>query len=84
MVLIFRPLSRQSLTSPLALWNARSTQKLRTHSIANMATGARKQPPWKEPQSLHPAKLRILNSLTKSKNDFLPIDPEGKVVKWCV
>lgn len=50
--------------------------------VATMATPARTQPPWKEPQSSHPAKLKVWNSLTRSKNDFVPIDPEGKVVKW--
>ncbi|KAJ4314461.1 cysteinyl-tRNA synthetase [Neodidymelliopsis sp. IMI 364377] len=47
-----------------------------------MATPARTQPPWKEPTSTEPAKLKVWNSLTRSKNDFVPIDPEGKVVKW--
>jgi cysteinyl-tRNA synthetase len=47
-----------------------------------MATPARTQPPWKEPQSTHEAKLKVWNSLTRSKNEFVPIDSEGKVVKW--
>lgn len=47
-----------------------------------MAAPARTQPPWKEPQSSHAAKLKVWNSLTRSKNEFVPIDPEGKVVKW--
>ncbi|KAI8933453.1 hypothetical protein NX059_010067 [Plenodomus lindquistii] len=48
-----------------------------------MATPARTtQPPWKEPQSSSPAQLKVWNSLTRSKNDFAPIDPEGKLVKW--
>jgi cysteinyl-tRNA synthetase len=29
-----------------------------------------------------PSKLKIWNSLTRSKNEFVPIDPEGKEVKW--
>ncbi|KAH7067924.1 tRNA synthetases class I (C) catalytic domain-containing protein [Paraphoma chrysanthemicola] len=49
---------------------------------ANMATPARTQPPWKEPKSSQPAKLKVWNSLTRSKNEFVPIDSEGKVVKW--
>jgi cysteinyl-tRNA synthetase len=47
-----------------------------------MATSTRTQPPWKEPQSQHAAKLKIWNSLTRSKNEFVPIDSEGKIVKW--
>ncbi|CBY00150.1 similar to cysteinyl-tRNA synthetase [Plenodomus lingam JN3] len=48
-----------------------------------MATPARTtQPPWKEPKSSSPAKLKVWNSLTRSKNEFAPIDPQGKLVKW--
>ncbi|RAR00471.1 cysteinyl-trna synthetase [Stemphylium lycopersici] len=47
-----------------------------------MATPARTQPPWKQPQGSSPAKLKVWNSLTRSKNDFVPIDPDGKEVKW--
>jgi cysteinyl-tRNA synthetase len=47
-----------------------------------MATTTRTQPAWKEPKSEHAAKLKVWNSLTRSKNEFVPIDPEGKVVKW--
>ncbi|KAF2646882.1 hypothetical protein P280DRAFT_465034 [Massarina eburnea CBS 473.64] len=47
-----------------------------------MATPARTQPHWDPPKSSAPAKLKVWNSLTRTKNDFLPIDSEGKVVKW--
>ncbi|EOA84389.1 uncharacterized protein SETTUDRAFT_164547 [Exserohilum turcica Et28A] len=47
-----------------------------------MATPARTQPPWKQPQASSSAKLKVWNSLTRSKNDFVPIDPEGNTVKW--
>jgi cysteinyl-tRNA synthetase len=47
-----------------------------------MATPARTQPPWSEPKGAAPAKLKIWNSLTRTKNDFVPIDPQGKLVKW--
>ncbi|KAF2705759.1 hypothetical protein K504DRAFT_448217 [Pleomassaria siparia CBS 279.74] len=47
-----------------------------------MATPARTQPAWKEPQSSVPAKLKVWNSLTRTKNDFIPIDSKGKEVKW--
>jgi hypothetical protein len=51
-----------------------------------MASNARQQPPWQAPQkpsdetSLPP--LKLYNSLTKSKNLFVPIDPKGKKVTW--
>ncbi|KAF2269411.1 hypothetical protein CC78DRAFT_529201 [Lojkania enalia] len=45
-----------------------------------MATLARTQPPWKMPESSTPARLKIWNSLTRTKNDFVPIDE--KEVKW--
>ncbi|KAF2191879.1 cysteinyl-tRNA synthetase [Zopfia rhizophila CBS 207.26] len=47
-----------------------------------MATPARTQPPWREPKSSVPPKLKVWNSLTRTKNDFIPIDPEGKKVTW--
>ncbi|KAF1962571.1 hypothetical protein CC80DRAFT_487996 [Byssothecium circinans] len=47
-----------------------------------MATPARTQPHWEPPKSSAPAKLKVWNSLTRTKNDFIPIDAEGKVVKW--
>lgn len=47
-----------------------------------MATQARAQPPWQEPKSSAPPKLKVWNSLTRTKNDFIPVDPEGKLVKW--
>ncbi|EAW17830.1 cysteine--tRNA ligase [Aspergillus fischeri NRRL 181] len=51
-----------------------------------MAT-ARQQPPWRQPTEYSEAKsrlppLKIWNSLTRSKNPFIPIDPEGKKVTW--
>ncbi|KAF2279887.1 uncharacterized protein EI97DRAFT_369035 [Westerdykella ornata] len=45
-----------------------------------MAT--RTQPPWKEPTSSVPPKFKVYNSLTRTKNPFIPLDPEGKVVTW--
>ena len=48
------------------------------------STSARQQPPWAIPQttnSLHP-KLKVFNSLTRSKTPFVPIDREGKRVTW--
>lgn len=85
MVLGWPSLHRRILSanSPLAL--ARPSFNTRPRYLrfaATMATPARTQPPWKEPKSSSPAKLKVWNSLTRSKNDFAPIDPEGKVVKW--
>ncbi|KAH7135004.1 cysteinyl-tRNA synthetase [Dendryphion nanum] len=47
-----------------------------------MANPARTQPPWKEPKSSAAPKLKLYNSLTRSKNEFRPIDAEGKQVTW--
>ena len=46
-------------------------------------TTARQQPPWVQPQgtTLHP-KLKIFNSLTRSKTPFVPHDPDGKWITW--
>jgi hypothetical protein len=53
---------------------------------SRMASTSRQQPPWTPPEPL-PAdikipKLRIYNSLTRSKVDFVPSDREGKSVTW--
>jgi cysteinyl-tRNA synthetase len=48
------------------------------------STSARQQAPWAMPHNqntLHP-KLKVYNSLTRSKTPFVPIDPEGKRVTW--
>lgn len=50
-----------------------------------MASDGRKQPPWTPPQTRPDAQLpplRIYNSLTRTKNDFIPVDPAGKIVTW--
>lgn len=48
-----------------------------------MATTARRQPPWTPPQGTtqHP-KLKVYNSLTRTKVPFVPRDPEGNRVTW--
>ncbi len=50
-----------------------------------MASDARKQPPWTPPQAkpgtLLPD-LKIYNSLTRTKDDFVPIDPDAELVTW--
>ncbi|KAI9744022.1 MAG: hypothetical protein M1818_002756 [Claussenomyces sp. TS43310] len=50
-----------------------------------MATSARQQPQWTPPTRSPNAQLpslQIFNSLTRSKNDFIPADPEGKIVSY--
>jgi cysteinyl-tRNA synthetase len=50
-----------------------------------MASERREQPPWTPPELLAGVqlpKLKIHNSLTRRKDDFVPTDPEGKVVTW--
>lgn len=50
-----------------------------------MASTTREQPPWTAPRR-HPGTtlppLKIYNSLTRRKDDFIPVDPAGKVVTW--
>ncbi|KAF2437064.1 hypothetical protein EJ08DRAFT_644594 [Tothia fuscella] len=49
-----------------------------------MAT-ARQQPQWVRPESAPGVQLpplRIYNSLTRQKNDFVPVDSKGKKVTW--
>jgi cysteinyl-tRNA synthetase len=46
---------------------------------------AAKLPPWQQPKKWPGTELpplRIYNSLTKSKNDFVPLDPKGKKASW--
>ncbi|KAF1916858.1 cysteinyl-tRNA synthetase [Ampelomyces quisqualis] len=67
------PLSR-AVSFPLLKLNARS-----------VASDSRKQPPWIPPQARPDAqlpRLKIYNSLTRSKDDFVPVDPMGEVVTW--
>jgi cysteinyl-tRNA synthetase len=50
-----------------------------------MASDGRKQPPWILPQAQPDGqlpRLKIYNSLTRSKNDIVPVDPAGKMVTW--
>ncbi|KAF2497208.1 cysteinyl-tRNA synthetase [Lophium mytilinum] len=45
-----------------------------------MATTTRQQPPWQAPQPTSTPKLKVYNSLTRSKNDFVPLKEDG--VTW--
>ena len=46
---------------------------------------ASRQPAWEQPKKLPGVELpslQIYNSLTRRKNDFVPLDPEGKKISW--
>jgi hypothetical protein len=46
---------------------------------------ASRQPAWeqpKKPPGVELPPLQIYNSLTRRKNEFVPLDPEGKQVTW--
>jgi cysteinyl-tRNA synthetase len=50
-----------------------------------MAAQGRQQPPWTAPTASPDVKLpslKVFNSLTKSKTEFVPLDPSGKKVTW--
>ncbi|KAI0399899.1 cysteinyl-tRNA synthetase [Xylaria palmicola] len=50
-----------------------------------MASDGRKQPPWIAPPALPHARLprlKVYNSLTRTKDDFCPVDPTGETVTW--
>ncbi|KAJ5579992.1 uncharacterized protein N7459_005977 [Penicillium hispanicum] len=45
----------------------------------------RKQPPWEQPPTYSTTQLpplSVWNSLTRSKTNFVPLDPEGRKVTW--
>lgn len=75
-------LSNPSSTAPTASISAtKTTSPFTTFRMAS--TG---RPPWVAPKTLADSAkipdLHVLNSLTKEKNKFVPVDPEGKAVKW--
>jgi cysteinyl-tRNA synthetase len=46
---------------------------------------ASRQPAWEQPKRLPGIELpplQIYNSLTRKKNDFVPLDPKGKKITW--
>ncbi|MCJ1314571.1 hypothetical protein MMC25_008253 [Agyrium rufum] len=54
-------------------------------SARSMASDGRNQPAWNPPQARPDAqlpRLKIYNSLTRNKDDFVPADPTGKMVTW--
>jgi hypothetical protein len=45
----------------------------------------RQLPQWIPPSrnsKVELPKLKVLNSFTRTKNDFIPADPEGEIVTW--
>jgi cysteinyl-tRNA synthetase len=50
-----------------------------------MTSDGTKQPPWIAPRAHSGVKLpniKIYNSLTRNKDDFIPADPKGQTVTW--
>jgi cysteinyl-tRNA synthetase len=41
-----------------------------------------KMPDWYKPTNGVHTGIKILNSLTHEKNEFIPIDPQGRRVNW--
>jgi hypothetical protein len=74
------------LRSPLAKHCARAYTTTNTRLAATMASV--QQAEWRAPAPLSEAiqqslpKLSMYNSLTRSKNEFVPLDREGKKIGW--
>jgi len=74
------------LRSPLAKHCARAYTTTNTRLAAKMASV--QQAEWRAPPSHSEAvqqslpKLSMYNSLTRSKNEFVPLDREGKKIGW--
>ncbi|CAI6334666.1 unnamed protein product [Periconia digitata] len=80
-----RLLSNVNTTTPLNQVIRFHLPKLKKSSARTMASDGRKQPPWIPPRVGPDAqlpRLKIYNSLTRSKDEFVPSDPTGKIVTW--
>ena len=80
-----RPRAPLSSTIPfLSTLATMATPTPTASASAPTSAPSRTQPPWKAPTpaAASPAQLKVWNSLTRSKNDFVPIDADGKTVKW--
>lgn len=75
---------RLQLYQTLLRRTSRRTSKQFLYSCG-MASASPSQPPWKAPirnPQLSLPNLKILNSLTRQKDAFVPIDPAGKTVTF--
>jgi hypothetical protein len=74
------------LRSPLAKHCARAYTTTNTRLAAKMASVQqaewRAPPPHSETVQQSLPKLSMYNSLTRSKNEFVPLDREGKKIGW--
>lgn len=74
------PASPANLHRSLPAYLSRSVHLRRErHSMAS------RQPAWEQPKKLPGVELpplKIYNSLTRRKNEFVPLDPEGKKITW--
>lgn len=52
------------------------------NSLQNGFRRPQTAPTWLPPQVTQLPQLKIYNSLTRTEDDFIPLDPAGKVVTW--
>ena len=84
-----RSVSHLVVTAPrLRILTEYLLQTNRLFLSRTMATSSRQQPPWQPPPQPSPEcqlpPLKIWNSLTRSKNLFVPIDSKNKTITWYV
>ena len=78
--------SHRNITSTPPITAVPPPPRILGRRIIRMASTSRQQPAWTPPAALAEGikipKLRIYNSLTRSKVDFVPSDKEGRDVTW--
>lgn len=82
--------SSKSTAADARFYNPSPTPSITTTNtttfLATPRMASTGRPPWVAPKehtdSTEIPDLHVLNSLTKEKNKFIPVDPEGKAVKW--